>query len=101
MTVITLHPNALEHWKVKILKRRLGSGPAVLCMLELWSYCAKHSLWVWRLTPTMLAGICDFSGSPEQLWFELNLLGLIRQTPEDPLYYRVAAPSEWLPDLLA
>lgn len=54
----------LNHWKTKLLCRRLGDGAALRALLSLWCYCEQRRAWQFKLSPLELAGVCDFA--PEQ-----------------------------------
>lgn len=62
-----VEPDFLDHWKTKLLERRLGDR-APLLLIRLWSHC--HSRRMCRfpeLTDDMLAAICRWEGDAEEL----------------------------------
>jgi hypothetical protein len=57
----------LNHWKVKLLCKRIGDGPALRALLSLWAYCEQRRAWEFTLSALELAGMCDYGDSPELL----------------------------------
>lgn len=67
----------LNHWKTRLLRKRLGDGAALVALLSLWAYCEQRRAWAFTLTPLELAGVCDFGGSEVDLYRNLVELKFI------------------------
>ena len=67
----------LNHWKTKLLIKRLGDGPALTALISLWAYCEQRRAWQFSLSPLEMAGVCDFGGDPQTLHHALTELRFI------------------------
>lgn len=69
----------LNHWKTRLLCKRLGDGPALRALLSLWAYCEQRRAWRFSLTPLELAGVCDYGEDQVGLYHTLLELRLIEE----------------------
>jgi hypothetical protein len=64
-----VQPDFADHWKTDLLVRMAGSESAVRCLLRFWSHCQNRRKWRFdELCPSMLAGICKWTGDENVFW---------------------------------
>ena len=73
----------VNHWKTRALANSIGSAEALRAILLLWSHCQTRRAWEFRLSPLMLAGICDFAGAADVLWQAMTELEFLEPGEEE------------------
>ena len=73
----------LHHWKTRALANQIGMEAALTALIALWSHCERRRAWEFRLTPLILAGICHFRGTPEELMTPMVELGFLDPSSEE------------------
>jgi len=64
-----VEPGFLDHWKTKLLARRLGTETAPFCVLRLWEHCQQRRKDRFTgMTPDRLAAVCGWMGDAQVLW---------------------------------
>jgi hypothetical protein len=67
-TTMIIDPDFLDHWKTKLLQRKVGPREGLEALLRLWGHCQNRRRWIFDLTPDRLASICNFDGEAGLLW---------------------------------
>lgn len=77
---MNLHPDFLEHWRVRRLAKLLGGQVAIVCLIHLWAHCERRSQFVFHgLTGASLKTVCHFPGDGFDLEKALEECGFVRR----------------------